>query len=50
MAQEPVTLACTECDRRNYHMSKNKKTVTARLELRKYCKWCRKHTAHRETK
>ena len=50
MPQEQVTLACTECQRRNYHSSKNKKNVTERLELSKYCKWCRKHTPHKETK
>jgi large subunit ribosomal protein L33 len=50
LATGQITLACTECQRRNYHTSKNKKTVTDRLELRRYCKWCRKHTSHRETK
>ena len=50
MAQEQATLACTECQRRNYHTSKNKKNVTDRMELQKYCKWCRRHTAHKETK
>ena len=50
MAQEQATLACTECQRRNYHTSKNKKNVVDRLELSKYCKWCHKHTPHRETK
>ena len=50
MPQEQVTLACTECQRRNYNTSKNKKNVTDRLELRRYCKWCRKHTSHKETK
>ena len=50
MAQEQITLICPDCQRRNYHTSKNKKNVTDRLELRKYCKWCRKHTAHKETK
>ena len=50
MPQDQVTLACTDCSRRNYNTSKNKKNVTDRLELRRYCKWCRKHTAHKETK
>ena len=50
MAQDQVTLACTECQRRNYNTSKNKKNVTDRIELNKFCKWCRKHTAHKETK
>ena len=50
MAQEQVTLACTECQRRNYNTSKNKKNIPDRMELRRYCKWCHKHTAHKETK
>ncbi len=50
MPQEQATLACTDCQRRNYHTSKNKKNVPDRMELRKYCRWCRKHTLHRETK
>lgn len=45
-----VTLECTECDRRNYTTSKNKRTTTSKLELRKYCRWCRVHTVHKETK
>jgi large subunit ribosomal protein L33 len=48
--REIITLACGECKRRNYSTSKNKQTTTDRLELSKYCRWCRKHTAHRETK
>ena len=45
-----VTLACTECKQRNYDTKKNKKNTPDRLELKKYCKFCRKHTLHRETK
>ncbi|MPZ20940.1 MAG: 50S ribosomal protein L33 [Luteitalea sp.] len=45
-----IALACTDCKRRNYSTTKNKKTTTERLELRKYCRFCRTHTAHRETK
>lgn len=48
--QELITIACTVCNRRNYASSKNKKNVTGRLELSKYCRFCRKHTAHKETK
>jgi large subunit ribosomal protein L33 len=50
MAQDQAAMACSDCQRRNYYTSKNKKNVTGRLELKKYCKWCRKHTAHKETK
>ncbi len=45
-----VTLACGECKRRNYSTTKNKKRTTRRLELRKYCRFCRRHTLHRETR
>ena len=45
-----VTLACTECKRRNYQTNKNKKNNPDRIEMKKYCKFCKKHTLHRETK
>jgi len=45
-----VTLACTECKQRNYDTMKNKKNDPDRLEMRKYCRFCRKHTSHKETK
>ncbi len=45
-----ILLACTECKRRNYATTKNKKTSTTRVELKKYCPWDKKHTLHRETK
>ncbi|HOP25915.1 MAG TPA: 50S ribosomal protein L33 [Candidatus Sabulitectum sp.] len=45
-----TTLACTECKRRNYTTTKNKRTHPDRMELKKYCRFCRKHTLHREGK
>lgn len=48
--QVQVILECTECKRRNYSTTKNKKTVTQRLELKKYCRWDKRHTLHKETK
>jgi large subunit ribosomal protein L33 len=45
-----VTLACTECKQRNYTTTKNKKNTPDKLEFKKYCRFCRKHTPHRETK
>ncbi|MDH4227798.1 MAG: 50S ribosomal protein L33 [Deltaproteobacteria bacterium] len=48
--REIITFACTECKRRNYSSTKNKKTTTDRIELKKYCKFCKKHTPHKETK
>ena len=45
-----ITLACTDCKNRNYTTTKNKKTTPDKLELKKFCSTCRKHTAHKETK
>jgi len=45
-----VTLACTECRERNYTTEKNRRNDTGRMELQKYCRRCRSHTLHRETK
>jgi large subunit ribosomal protein L33 len=45
-----ISLACTECKRRNYSTTKNKKKTTERLEMKKFCPWCRTHTPHRESK
>ncbi|RUM57367.1 MAG: 50S ribosomal protein L33 [Persephonella sp.] len=50
MPREIITLACTECKRKNYTTTKNKRKHQDRLELRKYCRWCKKHTLHREIK
>jgi large subunit ribosomal protein L33 len=47
---EIIALACSECKRRNYTTSKNRKTMQEKLELMKYCKWDRKHTLHKESK
>ncbi len=45
-----VALACGECKRRNYSTTRNKKKSSDRLELKKYCPWCRRHTVHKEAK
>ena len=48
--RDTITLACQVCKQRNYTTSKNKKTVPHKLELKKYCPFCKNHTAHKETK
>ncbi|MBI2167417.1 MAG: 50S ribosomal protein L33 [Candidatus Omnitrophica bacterium] len=48
--QEIITLACSECKRRAYSTRKNKKKHTERLELKRFCKFCRKHVPFREVK
>jgi ribosomal protein L33, bacterial type len=49
-ARVKVTLECTECKQRNYDTMKNKRNNPDRMELKKYCKFCRKMTDHKETK
>lgn len=45
-----IKLECVECKRINYFSRKNKKTLKNRLEIKKHCKHCKKHTVHKETK
>ncbi|MGH2739634.1 MAG: 50S ribosomal protein L33 [Actinomycetota bacterium] len=45
-----ITLACENCKRRNYTTVKNRVNTRDRLEVRKYCRWCRSHTPHKETR
>lgn len=37
-------------EQRNYNMTKDKKTHPDRMETKKYCKFCKSHTLHKETK
>lgn len=51
MADKKVHLACVECGHRNYATARSQTAVrTERLELRKFCKHCKKHTLHKEEK
>ena len=45
-----ITLVCSECKQRTYDTVKNKKNDPDRLEMKKYCRFCRKHTVHKESK
>ena len=45
-----VSLACGACQRRNYSLTKNKRTHPDRMSVKKFCKFCRKHTDHKESK
>ncbi|NIR51070.1 50S ribosomal protein L33 [candidate division KSB1 bacterium] len=45
-----VTLECTACKHRNYTTTKNKAKHSGRVEFKKYCPHCNKHTAHKETR
>ena len=45
-----IKLQCTKCKRINYWSSKNKKKVERKIELKKWCKWCRAQRVHKEVK
>ncbi|MCK7472960.1 MAG: 50S ribosomal protein L33 [Rhodopseudomonas palustris] len=46
-----ITLAvCRVQETETTRRTKNKKNTPDKLELKKYCRCCRKHTAHKETK
>jgi large subunit ribosomal protein L33 len=48
--REKVILVCSECYSRNYSTYKNKSTSKKRLEMKKHCPRCKKHTLHKESK
>ncbi len=49
-ADNLIGLRCTVCKRRNYYIHKNKKQVERKIELKKFCAWCRKTIVHKEVK
>ncbi|RMG02588.1 MAG: 50S ribosomal protein L33 [Nitrospirae bacterium] len=48
--REIILLQCTECKNKNYSTMKNKRNTPDKLQLKKYCNNCRRHTVHKETK
>ncbi len=48
--RDKITLACMDCQERNYSTQKNKRLHPERVEYRKYCPRCKCHTTHKETK
>ncbi|OGW84268.1 MAG: 50S ribosomal protein L33 [Omnitrophica bacterium RIFCSPLOWO2_01_FULL_45_10] len=48
--QEQILFECTKCKNRNYSSTKNKKKNPDKLELKKFCKFCKIHTVHKEIK
>ncbi|MEK7159122.1 MAG: 50S ribosomal protein L33 [Patescibacteria group bacterium] len=45
-----IKLQCADCRTINYYSNRNKKTVKQKLEAKKHCQTCKKHTKHKETK
>ena len=45
-----IRLQCEVCKEYNYYSGKNIKKLKNKIELKKHCKRCRKHTLHKEKK
>ncbi len=43
-------MVCSECKNVNYLTNMNHKNVKEKLELNKFCSFCKKHTVHKESK
>jgi len=43
-------IACGTCKKTNYFVRKSKKSAEKKIELKKFCNKCKKHTAHKESK
>jgi large subunit ribosomal protein L33 len=48
--RELISFECTACKRKNYYQDKNKRKHPEKLLLSKYCRFCRKHVEHKESK
>lgn len=49
MERKKVILICNICLSRNYSVFKSQNS-TEKLEIKKYCPKCNKHTQHKETR
>ncbi len=45
-----IHLQCTTCKRRNYTATRNTRKQGEKLQISKFCRFCRSHTAHKEGK
>lgn len=47
--REVVGLICGVCKNQNYVTTRNKLNIEGKLTIKKYCRYCKKHTVHKET-
>ncbi|GAA3021881.1 50S ribosomal protein L33 [Tetragenococcus solitarius] len=50
MSGKKAVLACSICGSRNYTKTTSQRKDGQRLAINKFCKYCNKHTLHKETK
>jgi len=41
---------CKDCKNVNYFLHRSKKAMEEKIELKKFCRTCRKHVVHKEAK
>lgn len=44
-----IALVCTVCKHANYVTDRNKINTPEKLALTKFCRYCKKHTPHKES-
>ena len=49
-ARKMATLICEVCGLSNVHTERNSTNTAERLQLKKHCLVCKKHTLHKEKK
>lgn len=47
--RQVLGLKCSVCGNFNYISERNKTNTEGKLQLKKYCRHCRKHQLHKET-
>jgi large subunit ribosomal protein L33 len=45
-----IALVCSQCNSQNYITEKNKVNRPEKLVLKKWCKYCRQKTEHKESR
>lgn len=48
-AREIVAMVCSVCKNQNYVTERNKVNMEKKLEIKKWCKHCKKVQLHKET-
>lgn len=48
--REKIGLQCVTCKHKNYTTTKNRRTMTKKFEIKKYCPNCNGHILHKEVK
>jgi large subunit ribosomal protein L33 len=50
LMRDLIKMTCGNCGRANYTTTKNKRTMSEKFEIKKFCPVCRKHFPHKEGK